>query len=90
MGTTFSRVLNLFNEVKDEVLDYVQEGFLYLFYADSIISWISEAWQRHGVTSMDILSDIMTKVITKIAGRRRSNNYNQRKRIQQFCDKHNE
>ncbi|KXJ73926.1 hypothetical protein RP20_CCG014753 [Aedes albopictus] len=43
-----------------------------------------EAWHRQGVTSMDILSDIMTKVITKIAGRRRSNNYNQRKRIQQF------
>lgn len=53
-------------------------------------SCMLEAWERHGVTSMDILSDILSKVITKIAGRRRSNNYNQRKRIQQFCDKHNE
>ncbi|EAT43944.1 AAEL004614-PA [Aedes aegypti] len=47
-------------------------------------SCMLEAWERHGVTSMDILSDILSKVITKIAGRRRSNNYNQRKRIQQF------
>lgn len=49
----------------------------------------AEGWTRHGVTSYDTLSVLLIKVLNKIAGRRRSNNYNQRKRIQQFVDKHN-
>ncbi|XP_058451006.1 modifier of mdg4-like isoform X5 [Malaya genurostris] len=49
-----------------------------------------EGWRRHGITSIDSLSESMTKVISKISGRRRSNNYNQRKRVQLFSEKQHE
>ncbi|XP_055594649.1 modifier of mdg4-like isoform X4 [Uranotaenia lowii] len=49
-----------------------------------------EAWTSCGVNSLEQLADIMQKLVTKISGRRRSNQYNQRKRLMQSLEKQNE